>query len=414
MTTSSLRTLAVLLILLVGAGCDANEEALRDPAPLDLSPAARTFVGHSNGFGAELFARAAAGEDGNVMLSPLSASVALTMLLNGTDGDTYAQIRDALGYPAALDLAAINASARSLRSQLLGVDPSVQLALANAVFYDQDYGAAFPLKPAFLAAMRDDFDAPPQALDFSAPVALSTINGWASDNTRGRVPRVLDEIDPDLVMVLMNALYFKGDWTTPFRESATAQEPFTLAGGATVDVPMMSGEVQARLAAGDGYTALELPYGRRNFSMVVVMPEAPLADFVPTLDGDRWGAIAGALGDADEWHRTLVSLPRFRFSTDRSLNAALQSLGITDAFQPGVANFTRLGDDPRLVLSFVKQNTFVETNERGTEAAAVTTGGMVVTSMPQMVVVDRPFVFVIRERTSGALLFIGQVANPNA
>lgn len=394
------------VLLLAAVGCDSTAPARPDPLPLSLTAADRAFVGQSNAFGVDLFARTAAGDPGNVMLSPLSAATALTMLLNGADGETFAQIRAVLGYPAALDIAAINASARSLRTQLLAADPDVQLALANAVFH----AAAYPVHGAFLAALRADFDAPAQALDFRAPTTLQAINGWASQNTNGRIPRVLDEIDPDLVVILMNALYFKGEWSERFDAARTTPAAFTLASGSTVQVPTMQATVPARLAHGNGYAALELPYGRRNFSMVVVLPEAPLAEFVPALTAARWAEISSALGDADEWAPTLVALPRFRFETDRTLNAPLQALGMTHAFDAR-ADLSRMGPG-RLEVSFVKQNTFVEVNEQGTEAAAVTTVGVVQTSLGPHFFASRPFVFAIRERTSGALLFLGQVTNP--
>lgn len=401
-----LRLLPAAFLLVALVGCDTSSAQRPDPVPLQLTPADKAFVGQSNAFGVELFARTAAGEPDNLMLSPLSASTALTMLLNGADGETFAQIRDVLGYPPALDVAAVNASARSLRTQLLAADPQVQLALANAVFHD----AAYPVHGSFLAAMQAEFGAPATALDFRTPAALDAINGWASRNTNGRVPRVLDALDPDLVVLLMDALYFKGDWTERFDAARTAPGAFTLADGSTVQVPTMGATVPARLAHGAGFAALELPYGRRNFSMVVVVPKAPLADFVSRLDAARWNEITAALGDADAWSPTLVSLPRFRFDTDRRLNEPLQALGMVDAFDAR-ADLSRMGPG-RLEVSFVKQNTFVEVNEQGTEAAAVTTIGMELRSIGPHVFVNRPFVFAIRERTSGTILFIGQVTNP--
>ena len=405
--------LFALLGIAVLAGCDTlGQDAPTEPATITLSSEAEAAVAQSNDFGVRLFDLTAADRDENLMLSPLSASVALTMLLNGSDGDTYTQIRDMLGYGADQDLAAINAGYQSLRSQLLAADPQVQLALANAVFYRDTFGPA--IQPFFLDAMRSSFDARVDGLDFADQTpALAEINGWASDNTNGKIPKVLDELDPALVMLLMNALYFKGDWTTQFDEAVTTNRDFTLSNGGTAQVPTMTGDIEARYLETDGYTAVELPYGRRNFSMVVMVPKAPLAAFVDELATGGWAEVTNDLGSDDTWNTVTVFLPRFKFENDEMLNTPLQALGMVDAFT-GRADLTRIANG--LQVSFVKQNTFVEVNEEGTEAAAVTTIGIELTSAPShpIFVADRPFVFAIRERTTNTLLFIGQVVDPRA
>ena len=407
------RLLLALLLALV-AGCDtAGPDAPADPTPIELSPLAADLVGQSNAFGTGLFAEVAAEEEGNLMLSPLSASVALTMLLNGADGETYDQIHEMLGYGPALDLDAVNGAYGSLRDALLTADPEVQLALANAVFYDRNRAALF--KAPFLDAMRGPFGARVGALDFGAPSALDVINGWAGENTNGRIPKVLNEIDPDLVLFLLNALYFKGDWTTQFDKAKTAPGDFRLADGRTVEVPMMTGEVPARLVWGEGYQAVELPYGRRNFSLVALLPEdpdTPLSDFAAGLADGLWADATARLDEADTWGDVLVRLPRFSFSYEKKLNGPLQALGMRDAFEPGLADLSRMSD-AGLYVSFVKQNTFVDVNEEGTEAAAVTTVGVEAVSLGPYFSADRPFVFAIRERTTNTLLFIGQVADPS-
>lgn len=411
------RPLLVLTAALALAGCDlvGSDSPPTEPAEIALSPLAESLVGQSNAFGVGLYARVAAEDDGNLMVSPLSASVALTMLLNGADGETYSQIHEVLGYGPAMDLGAVNAAYESLRDQLLAADPAVQFTLANAVFYDQAFGPS--VKAPFAEAMRGPFDARVEGLDFDAPSALETINGWASENTEGRVPKVLDRINPDAVLLLMNALYFKGEWSEQFDEGQTAPADFRLADGQTVRVPTMQGEVEALLAHGDGYRALELPYGRRNFSMVVLLPEdpdTPLAEFAAELEGGLWDDAAGRLDEAGRWGEVDVRLPRFTFETKKVLNGPLQALGMVDAFSALTADLTRMSDDRRLQVSSVRQDTFVGVDEEGTEAAAVTTVEVEVVSAGPQFVVDRPFVFAIRERTTGTLLFVGQVADPSS
>jgi serpin B len=411
-----LRTLSAALLLVALVGCDATEpDVPTDPTPIELSPLAASLVGQSNDFGTALFAEVAAGDDANLMLSPLSASVALTMLLNGADGETYDQIHEMLGYAPGMDLDAVNAAYESLREQLLAADPNVQFTLANAVFYDRAYAAGAPLKAPFLDAMRGPFDARVEALDFGAPSALDAVNGWADESTNGKVPTVLDQIDPDLVMFLLNALYFKGEWSDSFDEDQTAPADFRLASGETIRVPTMSGEVQGLTVRGDGYQALELAYGRRNFSFVALMPDdgTALPDFARQLAGGLWTDATAQLDALSEWGEVTVRLPRFTFETAKKLNDPLKALGMVDAFTDG-ADLTRIAEDDRLYVSFVKQDSFVEVNEEGTEAAAVTTVAVGVESAGPFFAADRPFVFAIRERTTNTLLFIGQVADPSS
>ncbi len=409
---------AFLLLLAPLMGCDlAGDDAPADPTPITLSPLAKDLVAQGNDFGMDLFAEVAAEDSDNLMLSPLSASVALSMLLNGADGDTFAQIRDMLGLAPEADLDAINAAYADLREQLLGADPEVQFTLANAMFHNSRITDGFPLEAPFLTALRGPFDARVDGLDFLAPEALETINGWAADKTNDRVESVLEELNPRLVLLLMNALYFKGDWSTPFEDENTRAATFTLASGETVQAPTMHGAPQALLVSGDGYTAVELPYGRRNFSMVLLTPEAgtpeagSLAAFAAALRGGLWRDATTALDAQEAFYKVDVALPRFSFETDKTLNSTLEALGMRDAFGP-LANLSRIQAQLPLVVSFVKQNTFVEVNEEGTEAAAVTTIGVGLTSVGPQFIADRPFVFAIRERTTNTLLFVGQVANP--
>ena len=201
-------SMAVFLLTSVSS-CDKEDEVVEEkpePRQIELTERGAEVVGSSNDFGIRLFTETARQESGNLMLSPLSASTALTMLLNGCQDDTYDQIRELLGYPSDMDIDEINETYRSLVRQLLDADPKVTLALANAVFYRDD----FEVKTPFLEVMDQSFNANIEALDFDHPSAVDVINQWAGDNTEGRIDHVIDEIDPLMMMFLMNALYFKG------------------------------------------------------------------------------------------------------------------------------------------------------------------------------------------------------------
>ena len=400
--------LGTALLVLGFASCDKGQPRPEPrPTPIELTAAARQMIVNSNDFGIQLFSGVAREEQeaDNLMLSPLSASIALTMLLNGCAGDTYEQIHQMLGYPAGLSLDEVNAAQRSLVAQLLEADDQVDLGIANALFYR----LGFEAKPAYLDAMRQAFGARIEGLDFSAPSALSYINQWASDATKGRIPEVLDEIHPQTVLFLMNALYFKGEWTHQFDKAHTSPRPFQLGDGSTAQVPTMEGKVKGLSAYGPGYAALELPYGHRNFSMVIVVPEQGMAGFYAEFTPEKWRAITSSLDAQNDWQEMQVSLPKFKFDYERKLNDDLMALGMTDAFDAR-ADLSGISDSG-LFVSQVKQNTFVEVNEEGTEAAAVTVVDIRETAL-NMFQANQPFIFAIRERTTNTLLFIGAVNDP--
>jgi serpin B len=407
--------LPVILILSLSMGytsCNKDDLTEQDLTPKNIELTAATIeaIEGSNEFGVDLFVKTAADES-NMMISPLSASTALTMLLNGCGGDTYDQIKSMLKYPESMTIEEVNGAYKSLVSQLLNADPKVKLALANAVFYRKGY----IVKPPFLGIMTNDFVAKTEGLDFAVPSALQTINKWASDNTYGKIPKVLDEISSDAVMFLMNALYFKGNWSYQFDEAQTEERPFYLTGGNTVNVSTMTGEVGARIVNGNSYRAVELAYGRTNFTMTIIVPEESLSDFMASFSNAEWNSLTSSLDGRNEFGKTVVFMPRFKFSYEKYLNDQLKSLGMTDAFDESLANLSGISDD-NLFVDFVKQNTFVEVNEEGTETAAVTTIGVNLTSagpdQTPVFIIDKPFVFAIRERTTNTLLFIGQVSNP--
>ena len=407
----------IIVYLLAFAGLsscskDSDREPDLTPENLKLTAKSSEVIAYNNEFGVELYTKVALAENKNFMLSPLSASAALTMLLNGCGGETYDQLKATLNYPEQMTISEINEVYKSLVSQLLVIDPKVKLALANAIFYR----LGFTVKSPFLSTMDNDFNAEIAGLDFSLPSALTTINKWASDNTNGKIPKVLNEISGDAVMFIMNALYFKGDWSYQFDKDLTSDRPFYTDGSNSVNVSTMKGDIGSKVANGDGYRAIEMPYGQTNFTMVVIVPAGSLPDFTASLDAAKWNTITSAFDGQEEYGELTVYMPKFKFSYEKYLNDQLQSMGMLDAFDPYLADLSGISD-ASIFVSFVKQNTFVEVDEKGTEAAAVTTIGIELTSMPpqkQVFVIDKPFVFAIRERTTNSLLFIGQVVNPLA
>ncbi len=381
----------------------------RQPAKIDLPLKAASVIKHSNDFGIGLFTRIAGQEEGNLMISPLSASINLTMLLNGCQNNTYEEIKQMLVYPADMTIDEINDSYKSLVEQLLLVDNQVQLNIANAMFYRN----GFEVKPAFVTALQEQFSAEVAGLDFASPDAVTTINKWAADNTAGRINKVIDQISDETVMFLMNALYFKGEWTKKFDKAFTADRDFRLDNGQLIQAPaMFEDKMKALYQNHQNFDALEIPYGRKNFSMIILLPKDGLAAFYEQLNPGLWQNITEAFdATGGNWSEVMVTLPKFSYDYEKYMNNELRDMGMIDAFDPYAADLSNISDAD-LVVSFVKQNTFVAVNEEGTEAAAVTTTGIDAVSIGPIFTVDKPFVFAIRERTTNTLLFIGSVANP--
>jgi serpin B len=393
---------ALIFIAIAFSACSKDEVK---PTKFNLPEKAGAVISACNEFGIKLFRETALTENGNLMLSPYSASAALTMLLNGCSANTYEQIAGMLGYPG-LAPAQINEVYKQLTTQLLSADPSVKLAIANAVFYHQ----TFSVKPPFIGTLQTDFGAHTEALDFRSQAALNFINQWASDNTNGKIPKVLNEISPDAVMFLMNALYFKGQWTYQFDKDKTAPGLFTLDDGTNKEVLYMHGEFPVKTLTGEIYHALELSYGRGNFVMDIVIPEGRIVPFIENLSPEIWNQITTGF-DNIQASELMVMVPKFSFSYEKILNDQLKALGMTDAFNPELADLSGISDED-IFVSFVKQNTFVDVNEEGTEAAAVTTIGIELTSLPDFFAVDKPFIFAIREQSTNTLLFLGNVMTP--
>ncbi len=348
----------------------------------------------------------------NIFLSPLSASMALGMTMNGAQGETLAGMKTALGF-GAVSLADADQSYRSLIDLLLGLDSSVDMRLANSIWARQ--GIVF--QQSFYDAVRQYFDAQVTSLDFASPNAAPMINQWVKDATAGKITQIVDDpIDSSLIMFLINAVYFKGSWRDRFDPANTRDAPFNLAGGGTRTVKMMHNSSDgAYFVAPDGTQGIQLPYGRGAFVMDVVLPPAgtPLPDLVARLDTATWNGWLRGLQNV----KLDLALPRFTLEYSKLLNDPLARLGMGLAFSPGLADFDAMCQPGAgCYIEFVKQKTFVNVNEEGTEAAAATSVGIGPTSAPVRIVfvVDRPFLVAIRERFSGTILFLGAIGAPQS
>lgn len=404
--------------LLVLTACSTPTDPQEPPSeitslPRDLSPAETTTVAASADFGVELLARVSqASPDSNLFLSPLSAHMALGMALNGADGETFEAMRTALAMEN-LSLAEANEAYASLIELLRDLDPRVEFRIGNSMWL-QD---GFPFLDDYRERVVQAFDAEAEAVDFSDPATLDRINGWVDEATEGNIEKLLDQLRPEEIAFLVNAVYFLGDWREQFDPSATVEAPFHLEDGTTAPVPLMQRTGDYRFGQGEDFTAADLPYGGDAFVMTVVLPDEDVGidAFTAGLDAARWQEIIAAVDGAEREIR--LALPRFELEYGRELTETLEAMGMGVAFDASQADFGRMVDleaiaPENVYLSRVEQKTFVRVDEEGTEAAAATGVGVGVTSAPPALRLDRPFLFALRERHSGAVLFIGKLERP--
>lgn len=424
-----IRPLAAASLLTLGSACvsaqqdkmdnpDRKQIDARDAKPVDTRPwqvppsQTPSFVtADYAAFGLGLFRQLAdARPNDNVVVSPLSAGLAISMLANGAQGETLAGIERALA--TGMDIEALNGTNAALAEALRGGD--VELAIANSLWARQ----GVPFQPAFLERNRRFYNAEIATVDFASAEAARRINRWASANTNGRITRMVEDgpMAPDAVMYLMNAVYFKGRWQDEFRTSATRPMPFYATGGRTVQRPMMQRTGSYGYLRAEGFTGLRLPYRGGRFAMYVLLPDqgSSVAALRARLTPTAWAEWMGGFGATRE---VRVTMPKYRVNVESGLNRPLQAMGMVDAFSQTAANFRGMLAAPGAdaYVSEAKQKVFIEVNEEGTEAAAVTGIEMRTTSAPAeplSFVVDRPFILAIRDDQTGALLFIGQMNDP--
>ncbi|HUE96575.1 MAG TPA: serpin family protein [Longimicrobiaceae bacterium] len=403
--------IALPLLLSLTAACKSatGPGPLLDALPRPLTASEQAVLESSNAFAFDLFRRLSGGPDRNVIVSPLSVSMSLGMTMNGAAGETWEEMRAGLRFDE-LSQGEINASYRGLMDLLGDLDPATEMRVANSIWYRE----GFPFEQSFFETVAGSFDAEVSALDFGSSASVDRVNRWVRDRTGGRIPTILEKIGRDDVMYLINAIYFKGEWREQFDPSRTTAAQFRTLDGRDVPVQMMSADRTIRYAWAPDFQAVDLPYGNGAFTMTVLLPREgkTVEEIVAQLDAGRWSETVDGFVE----QRLMLQMPRFRLEYEKELNQALMELGIERAFQPGGADFSRMsaqaGTD--LYISAVLHKTFVEVDEKGTEAAAATKTTIGVVSAPPQVRIDRPFAFAIRERFSGAILFLGRVGDPTA
>ena len=394
---------------------------LEDPQPIQLTEAQRVFANDNNQFTLN-FLKTVNEVDNtgkSFIYSPLSITYVLGMVNDAATGQTEKELEQTLGFHEG-GIKAVNEYCKKLIDGLPKVDESVKLNIANAIFLNKHY----TLKEQFQKDMNDYYDAKAEALDFSSSQTLSRINGWCNEKTNGMIPTILNDVNPNMVSYLLNAIYFKADWRSKFDKNNTKEEAFTTENG-TITLPLMHQNVLISYLKTDTYSAVILPYGSGLWNMTVLLPEeGKTTDDVinelakrSTLNNPGWCETGG---NYFQGYEVDLKLPRFETDSDTDklgikdgLVGLMKNMGINLAFDSYLAEIPNMCNAP-VYIAMMRQKAKIKVNEEGSEAAAVTVAGMLENSAGPMKYpkstfhANRPFVYVIREASSGVILFIGK------
>lgn len=377
--------------------------------PVDsLKPAVSEAL---SAFSLDLFQHMAAEDSGkNVFVSPLSVWLALCMTYNGASGSTAEGMAEAL-HAAGIPLDDLNRDNAGLMGVLTAADPKVQINIANSIWMSKELETSF--EQDFLDFNRQHYGAKIDALDFKDAGAAGTINKWVEEITDGNIKGLVEPpIDPRTVMFLINAVHFKAPWKQAFDPKLTRDRIFTRADGTEVQAKFLSREEDTLGFANENIIAARIPYASGRMEMVAVLPQQqPLADFVQALTQEKLDEIIGKCGETN----MPLALPKFKLEYEKELNDALKAIGMEEAFEG--ADFSNMSQSmgKDLVISNVKHKSFIEVNEEGTEASAATSVEMAPSMAmpdPQNLEFDRPFLYLVRDSKTGAILFMGTMEDP--
>ena len=403
------RLIAVAAALLsVCLSCDkiGSDDSKNNPyKALKLTTKSAELAREGNAFAFDFIDRINAAEDGDFIISPLSMQFLLGMVLNGAQNETADEICSVLGYGAG-EVDAVNEYCLSMLEQLPSLDKKTKLSIANAIFVNRKYA----LKDSYKSTVGKYYQAEVANLDFSDGVgSLKTINGWCNKQTNGIIPKVLDKVNKDMLAYLFNAMYFKSQWQEKFPKGNTANETFIAEDGSSKKVQMMKMQEDFKYQDNDDFRVVRLPYGNRAFNMMVIMPQSgkTLADVSSALNTTDWYEFLRQMVtcNVDLW------LPKFETKYSIKLNDILAAMGMPSAFSAYNADFKAMSDNA-MCLSFVKQDAVIKVDEDGTEAAVVSSAGMMSFSAgPGERIIfhaNRPFLYLITESSTGAILFAGK------
>lgn len=352
-------------------------------------------------------------DEENYMVSPLSASLALSMTYNGADGQTKTEFENTLGYED-FTKEEINTVNRNIIDALTSGNGNTTFDIANSIWYRN----GFAVEQNFIDDNQTYYDAEVQDLDFGDPASVNIINNWVSDKTQGKIPDIIEAISPDAVMYLINALYFKSAWKYEFDPQANIMLGFYNENNVSLgEKEMMKQEAELEYYTHeDIFTSVQLPYKGDKFTMVLFKPQSGKItdDIIAAMSSSEWQNWKANYETED----VIVTMPKFKFEYKKQMNTDLIEMGMPTAFMEGSADFSSINPDVALFISKVLQKTFIEVNEEGSEAAAVTSVEVSTTSVggPPIAIaftLDQPFVFMITDKTTNSICFVGKVGNPD-
>jgi serine protease inhibitor len=406
MKTNALSLVALTLFFL-SCNKTTDDNLPVEPVPINLTSNQISLIKSENTFAFDIFKKILenSAESENVIISPLSISCALSMTLNGANGATRDVMLEALRVNG-LTPEIINNSYRDLSQALLTVDKRVLISIANSVWSEKNFAVKIPFKN----ILTDYYNAESKSFDITDPVAYQEINSWIEDKTNGLIKNMLSGLEDNTVMLLVNAIYFKGKWKSQFDKANTAGGTFYKTDGTTIEVPMMKQVANYKTYYGEGFVLAEFPYGQGNFVMDVVLPDVQngINSLTPLLNDESFNLYLNKMAEL----KTDLSFPRFKYGFKQQLNDILTDMGMGIAFTDN-ADFSNISDIG-LLINRVLHQAFIETNEEGTEAAAATIVDVGTTSMPPSIKIDHSFIYLIRETTTNSILFMGKVADPLA
>ncbi len=404
----------IISFLLVATSCQtSNDDTDNLPNLRTLSAAEQQVAAAANEFSFDLFSQISEQhQQANVFISPFSVSAALSMTANGAKGDTREEMKATLALGHLSD-EEMNRAYKELVGFLLGLDKKVNLQIANSNWYNADYH----IKSDFKNVLLQYYEAEVKAADFGAATTKDQINQWIENKTNGKIKDMLDAIPANAVMYLINAIYFKADWQYEFDETKTAKAPFYAPSGEVQADMMFSSGTKVSYSYQEDFTLVDLPYGNGQFSMTILMENSNGRSVNEIIQNLAPLDFASIVNNADT-ATAVVQLPKFKMGFKQTLNEMLIAMGMEKAFGRGSADFSGLFEESLPVeISRVLHQSFIEVNEKGSEAAAATIVEAVVlcscgSSVPKAFYINRPFAFFIREKHSNTILFAGKILNP--
>jgi len=388
----------VVLSLVCFSGCSEDNG-------FDIIEINPRLVSANTSFSFKLFEQLVEQDAGeNIFVSPSSIAIVLAMVYNGADGETQQAMAETLELQG-MSLQELNEANAELIAALQDTERRVQLDIANSLWGREGY----TFKPDFVKRNEKFYGADVRNLDFNNPNAPAVINGWVKEKTNGKITRIVDKISPFTTLYVINSLYFKGEWRAKFDKKHTHSRDFTLLDGSKRKVPMMFRTGDYMHYRNNAFQAISIPYGNKRFSMYVFLPDrnSSLEEFHRSLNAKNWEYWLSKFHEIE----VELGLPRFKLEYEVKLNDALKAIGMEVAFDPGAANFEGITSRRPFFIDEVKHKTFVEVNEEGTKASAITMMSFA-ESGPEEFIVDRPFFCAIRDNGTGTVLFMGSIVEP--